>query len=165
MKHIVCLFCMLLPFFSQAQVLKLNKGDFEVAGSANIDGNTIGFEARFGAFVADYIQTGINAKWEDSNFGTRAALNLYLIRLFETRTYFLPYAGASLGFGSLDYDFGGSESGVEFQLITGVKYYIADNVTLNSELTFGISSGETFQGNNEMDDTEIALRVGIGYLW
>ncbi|MCC5850835.1 MAG: outer membrane beta-barrel protein [Verrucomicrobia bacterium] len=164
-KHILCLICILAPLFSHAQMLKLNKGDFEIAGSATVNSNTIGFETRFGAFVADYIQTGINAKWADTNFGTRAAFNLYMINLFETRTYFIPYAGASIGFGSLDYDFGGSESGVEFQLIGGVKYYFADNVSLNTELTIGISSGETFQGNNEMDDTEIALRVGLGFLW
>lgn len=162
-----CLFVLLslAPVFASAQVLKLNKGDFEVAGSGVINRSTVGFALRGGAFVVDYLQVGVFADWEDNNYTTRSALGVYFIHLFETRTYLLPYAGASLGFGSLDFDFGDSESGVELQFLAGLKYYIADNVSLNTELNVGVSSSDTFMGDRKAESTDIGIRIGISYLW
>lgn len=164
-RYLVLFLFSVLPVLAHSQVLKLNQGDFEVAGSAVIDRAEIGFNARVGTFIMDYIQVGGNVQWIDSNFATRTGLNLYGIRLYETGTYFLPYAGASLGFGSLDFDFGGSNNGLELHAIGGVKYYLADNVSLNTELSLGVSTDDTFLGDKKTESTEVALRVGISFFW
>lgn len=101
--------------FAHAQNLKLEKGDIEVAGSARWDRSTVGFDVRLGTFVDHYIQAGVYGDWMDNNYATRTGLGIYFIHLYETRTYFLPYLGASIGFGSLDFNFGDSNSGAELQ--------------------------------------------------
>ena len=164
-RSLLLMLVSVLPVLAHSQVVKLNEGDYEVSGSAILNRSEVGFNARIGTFVMDYIQVGVNAQWIDTNFATRTGLNIYGIRLFETGTYFLPYAGGSLGFGSLDFDFGSSGSGLELQAIGGVKYYLTDNVSLNTELTLGVSTDDTFLGDKETESTEIAIRVGISYLW
>ena len=155
-----------LPFLSlSAQQLHLNKGDFEVAGSAAFNSGELGGDLRFGAFVADYLQIGLEVEYRDTDLATRTGAGLYAIRLFETRTYLLPYAGAALGLGSLDVDGGDSESGAEFTLLTGLKYYLADNVSLNTELRFGAGTGDTYLSDDEKNSTDVSLRIGLSYLW
>lgn len=166
-KNPVLIAMSLLAFVgvAHAQNLKIEQGDFEVSGSARWDRSAVGFDVRLGTFVDHYIQAGVYGDWMDDNYATRTGLGVYLIHLFETRTYALPYAGASLGFGSLDFNFGDSESGVELQFLAGLKYFLADNVSLNTELNFGVSSGDTFMGDRKTESTDVGLRVGISFFW
>jgi opacity protein-like surface antigen len=143
----------------------LNKGDLEASGSAWFNQAELGFETRLGLFVQDYVQAGGTVEWVDSDFATRTRLGIYSYRIFETRGYWLPYVGAGLGYGSVDFDGGSSESGLELSLLSGIKYYIADNVCLNTEMVFGVSTADTYIGDNELDSTQIGLTVGLSYLW
>lgn len=164
MKKCLLLLC-LLPLAASAQNLKLNRGDFEASGSAWLDQAELGFSTRFGMFVHDYLQAGVDVTWADSDFATRTRLGIYSFRIVETRSYWLPYFGGGLGYGSVDIDGLDSESGVELTLFGGVKYYLADNVSLNSELAFGLSTGDTYISDDDLESTRIGLTVGISYLW
>jgi len=148
-----------------AQVLKLNRGDIELAGFGQFDAGNKTLELRLGTFAEDYRQIGTNIVYQDSNFAERISFSLYVLQLFETRTYFLPYVGAALGFGTLDISGGSDKSGAEFYLIGGLKYYMSDNVSLNSELHYGFGSSETFLGDRKLESSEISLRIGIGYIF
>lgn len=159
------LFLSMLVSTLSAQVLKLNRGDMEIAFHGQFDPGVTAINLRFGTFAADYLQIGTNVDYQDSNFAERMAFNLYVIRLLETRRYILPYVGASLGYGSLDITGGRSESGAELQVLTGIKYYLADNVSLNTELHFGASSGRTYLGDRKITSNEVGLRIGLAYLW
>jgi opacity protein-like surface antigen len=148
-----------------AQVLKLNRGDIEFAGYGQFDAGASALQFRLGAYTEDYLQVGTNIVYQDSNFAERMAFNLFVLGLFETRTYILPYVGAALGYGTLDITGGSDRSGAEFYLLSGLKYYLADNVTLNTELHYAFGSSKTFLGNRKLESSEVSLRVGIGYVW
>lgn len=167
MKRLCLLLLLLLPLSLPAQRLKLNKGDFEVSGSALFNSGELGGEIRFGAFPADYIQGGIELEYHETDLASRTGISFYGIYLFETRMYLIPYAGGKLGFGSLDVEVEGgeSDSGAELSLLVGLKYYFADNVSLNTELTFGVGTGDTFLSDDEVNSTDVGLRVGLAYTW
>jgi len=143
----------------------LNKGDMEVSGSAGFTDYEIATQARLGIFIQDYTQVGVKLDWSDTDFATRTRLAFFGYYLFETREYWLPYVGSSLGYANVDADVGGSESGMELTLFTGIKYYLADNVSLNTEVGFGFSSGDTYLTNDGSESSEISLRIGFSYIF
>ncbi len=148
-----------------AQQVMLNKGTFEVGGSAQLDSDVLAASARFGAFVKDYLQVGIKLDLADSARATRVGLSAYGIHLFETNTYVLPYVGGSLGFATLDSGVGSSETGAEIALLGGLKYYMADNASLNTELSIGFGSGDTFLDDRRGDSSKVLLTIGLGFHW
>jgi opacity protein-like surface antigen len=165
MKKLLLLCLLVLPVVLPAQNLKLNQGNGEATFSAKYDQAEMGLETRLGVFVQDYLQAGGYLAWADSDFATRTRFGIYSYRLLETRGYWLPYFGAGLGYGSVDLDRASSESGIELTLLTGIKYYLADNVALNTELAFGVSTGDTYISDDDLESTQIALTLGISYLW
>ncbi|MDA3873385.1 MAG: hypothetical protein PF795_05445 [Kiritimatiellae bacterium] len=148
-----------------AQQLKLNKGDFEVATSAMFNRAELSGNVRFGAFVMDYVQLGLDVGYQDTDFFSRSSLAAYVMALVETRTYFLPYYGGGLYYSSLDPNAGETFSGLDFRVFGGVKYYMADNVSLNTELTIGYSTDDTYIKDSETNSSDIGIQVGISYLW
>lgn len=158
----------LIPFLFctlQAQDLKLLKGDFEVEGRAAFDQRELAGEFRFGAFVRDYVQIGIDLTYSDTDRLNRFSLGTYFLWMFETNTYFLPYAGSGLSLSSLDVDGGVSDSGLDFFLFAGLKYYVADNVSLNTEVKVSYSTAETFFDDDEVTNSDYGLRIGLSYYW
>lgn len=155
----------LLPLAGMSQRLKLNKGDMEVTGSAGFTDAEFSTQARLGVFVQDLTSLGVMLDWSDNDFATRTRFSFYGYQMFETRDYWLPYVGAGIGYASIDADAGGSESGMELTLFSGIKYYLADNVSLNIEFAFGLSSGDTYLTDDGTESTEISLRIGLSYLF
>lgn len=150
---------------TQAQEIKVNKGDLDTTFSATVDRGELGGDLRFGAFVSDYLQLGLEGGIQDTDFITQYDMGLYLIRFFETRTYMLPYVGLGMGFASLEGSTGESESGAAFSLILGLRYYLTDNVALNTEFRSAWASGEAFIDGNSASDSSFGLGIGLSYLW
>ncbi|MEX2381107.1 MAG: hypothetical protein WD490_01890 [Opitutales bacterium] len=148
-----------------AQQLKIHKGDFEVATAAMFSRAELAGNFRFGAYVQDYIQLGLDVGYQETDFFSKSSIGAYLLALVETRTYFLPYYGGGLYYSSLDSPVGDSFSGVDLRLFGGIKYYVADNVSLNTELLIGYSTDDTYIKSSETTSSDISLRVGISYLW
>jgi opacity protein-like surface antigen len=155
----------LLPFTANAQFVMLNQGDLEASGSAGFNSTETTLQTRLGYFVYDYVQVGVQFSWADNDFATRTHFAVYSYQMFETDTYFLPYVGGGLGYGALDTDAGGSESGIELMFLAGVKYYISDNVSLNAEFAAAASSADTYLDDDGATSTEVGIRVGLSYLW
>jgi opacity protein-like surface antigen len=155
----------MLPLFASAQRLKIAQGDFEVAGSAVFDSSQIGAKMRFGTFAANYFQLGGEFEWLDTDYATRTGIGMYFIRLYETNAYLLPYFGVGLGLGTLEYDDSSDESGMELSFLLGLKYFLSDNVSLNTEFSFGMSSADTYMGSDEPDSTQASVRIGLSYFW
>lgn len=162
------LFLFISMFFAlslPAQQLKVYKGDFEIATAVMMSRAELAGQVRFGAFVMDYLQIGLELGYQDTDFFSQGSFGVYGLTLVETRTYLLPYYGGGLYFSTLDPPVGDSFSGLDFRIFGGVKYFISDNVSLNTEVTLGYSTDDTYIKSTETTSSDISLRVGISYLW
>jgi len=121
-RFLLPLLVVLLPLTGMSQNLMFNKGDMEITGSAGFTSEEISTQARLGVFIYDYTQVGVKLDWSDNNFATRTRVAFFGYYLFETREYWLPYVGSSLGYARVDADAGGSESGKEITTFAGIKY-------------------------------------------
>ncbi len=165
MRRLFFVLALALPLFASAQRLNVYKGDYEVAGSGSFDLAQLGMDLRFGAFIRNYLQIGGNVEWLDTDSLTRSYFGGYALHLYETRTYLLPYIGAGLGLGSLEADSGFSESGLELSFFFGMKYFLTDNVAVNTEVRLGLSSADTYLSDDRAESNDIAVRIGLSYLW
>lgn len=165
MKKLLLICALLFTFSLQAQDLKIHKGDFEISGSGDLNQAVMGAEVRFGSFIADYIQLGVDLTYVDTDLLTRFSLGAYSLYMFETQTYALPYAGAKISLSSLEPDGGENESGLDFALLFGLKYYVADNVSLNTEVHVGYSSADTYIDNDKASSSDYGLTIGMSYYW
>jgi opacity protein-like surface antigen len=148
-----------------SQQIRINKGDFDATGSAELSQAELGLDLRWGAFIADYRQLGIQVGYADTDLLTQMGLGAYYLQFFETNTYALPYVGGGLGFNSLSPDFGSDTSGLAVSLILGVRYYFSSSVALNTEFRVAWSSDDTFIDDTEATDSDFRLGVGLTYLW
>lgn len=165
MKRLIFFFTLFFFCTIHAQDLKLQKGDFEVAGSASLNQAQLDGNLRFGAFVMDYVQWGIDLGYQDNDLLNRFSLGTYVYWMYETQTYVLPYVGAGISLSSLDVDGGESDSGVDFSLFFGFKYYVAYNVSLNTEFKVAYGSASTFIDDNKSSSSDYGIRVGLSYYW
>jgi opacity protein-like surface antigen len=165
MKRIPILLLLLLSPLLDAQEIKAFKGDFETNVSALVNRGEIDLNLRLGAFTADFLQFGADVGYSDTNFLTQYELGVYGVRFIDTGTYTLPYVGLGLGYVSLEGDADEGNAGISTSLILGIRYYIADNVALNTEFRSAWASDKAFVDNDQAVDTQFSLGVGISYLW
>ncbi|WFB36004.1 hypothetical protein P3T73_17770 [Kiritimatiellota bacterium B12222] len=165
MKRLLFLLAFIFTCSLSAQDLNIFKGNFEVTGQGYLNQGSFGGDVRFGSFIADYVQIGVDLSYEDNDVFNRFSLGAYVNRLFETNTYLIPYVGVGLAMGSLDPEFVEGNSGVDIALFMGVKYFISENVSLNTELDFAYSTSETFVKDGEATDSDYGLTIGLSYYW
>ena len=155
---------------SHAQKLPVTKGSFETAIAGHVDpdgpaGTEVALDLRFGAFVKNYNQLGIDFGWERYGDISRGGLGVFGHHLFETKTYLLPYVGFEVGYGSAEPKNGSKDSGFELGLASGLKYFLSDHVSLNTELSASVSSGDTFLGEDGTENADVKLTFGLSFLW
>lgn len=165
MKKYFLILAFLFGISAYSQEIKVYQGDFEVSGSAEYTQSQLGGHFRLGTYVSDYLQVGVEAGILDSDPLSRFALGAYVQYLFETQTYLLPYLGSGLGLSSLDVDGGDSESGIDFKLFTGMKYFLPENLSLNFELYMAFGSADTYIDKDKASDSDYGLTVGLSYCW
>ena len=160
----LCLFCSTAAF---AQQIKLNQGDQDITFSAAFNSGELGADLRWGRFFQDYFQYGVEIGYADDDFVSQTGIGLYLLRYFETNTYTIPYLGVGLGYGALSSDANDEVdfSGGAFALIFGIRYYIADNVAINTELRGAAGTDDIFIDGSEGADSDFSLNIGFTYLW
>lgn len=165
MKHVILLFSLVFITSVQAQNLKIFQGDYEINGSAQLSQAALGGEFSLGTFIQDYLQVGGDAAFFDSDFYTRYSIGAYVSLLFDTGTYWLPYVGSGLKLAALEPVFLEKETGIELEIFGGVKYFLADNVSLNTEIRLGVSSADTYLENDEYANTDYRVNIGLSYYW
>jgi hypothetical protein len=165
MKRFIILLSLVFITQIQAQELKILQGNNEFSGSAAVNQGAFGGELKMGTFLLDHLLLGGKADYYDSDYYVRYSAGVYMNYLFETGSYWIPYVGAGLDLGALEPVFLEKETGVEFELYFGLKYFLAPNVSLNTELKLGYSSANTYLESNEYTDTEYHLGVGLSYYW
>jgi opacity protein-like surface antigen len=134
-------------------------------------GDTIFLQAGYGIFVRD----GLAARGtlshtvledvagEDSDYRT-SEVGLAGEYHFELGGKLVPYLGLGLGwrrsqFADLD------ESALVYGPRMGLKYFVADNVALDLEITYKFGSADVFINDFKAEDTDLSSAVGFRVLF
>ena len=80
------------------------------------------------------------------------------------RGSFIPYLGAGLGwrsthFGEIE------EAALVYGPLVGLKYFLADNVALDLEVTYKLGSADVFINDFVAEDTDLSSAIGLRVLF
>lgn len=160
-----------IPVFAGPNI-KVAKGDFDLTLAGSFDANTpsgsdLRIDTQVGAYIKNYWQLGPRLDFTINDDYNRMGLSVFSYYLFETRTHVLPFVGGGLGYGSLDPKSNGSkETGVEMSFYTGLKWFLAHNISLNAEFRATVSSGDTFvEDNGKGTNSDLGLLFGLSFMW
>lgn len=167
MKRVLIAMCLMMAAVPglHAQHLPIYAGNSEVSGLGAFNQGRAEISFRYGHYFADTVQLGFYAEFEDSSFYTRTALGALFIKSFDTPTYLIPYLGAGLGYGNLDRSGADAESGVELAVMLGLRYFLSNNVSINTEFHVGVGSSDSLLEDGDPESMSTGIRIGLAYAW
>lgn len=155
---------------------RLERGTRELAVHVSLDfegavGDTLAADAGFGWFVRDGLELrGIvsyavleDVAARDSDYRTQevgAVVEYHVGRQHRA----VPYLGVELGWRSTQFD-DVQKSGLVYGPKAGLKYFLADNVALDFEITYRLASADLFVNDFVVEDSDLATAIGLRVLF
>jgi len=129
-------------------------------------------EALFGYFLNRHLEVGglvnysrqIDGDVINYDIGAFAEYHIFGVRwvgFAET----VPYFGASLGLGFLDYEDGEDQSALTFIPRVGVKWFFRDYVAIDTNLFLALASDDIYVNDGSADSYDIGMRFGLRVLF
>jgi outer membrane protein W len=172
---VAVLLCAFVASDATAQPM-LQKGVRELSIHVSPDfegaiGDMLDARAGFGLFVRDGLSARATLAYavledvagEDSDY-RMSQLTLAAEYHLRREARLVPYLGFGVGwrsshFGKLE------ESALVYGPRAGVKYFLADNVALDSEITYELSPAEVFINDFVAEDTDVSSLIGLRVLF
>lgn len=134
-------------------------------------GDMLLMQAGYGLFLREGLEARLTLGYavledvagEDSDYRT-SELALVGEYHFDRGRDLVPYAGFGAGFRKTEFA-ELEESGAVFGPRGGLKYFLADNVVLDFEVTYKIGTADVFINDFEPDDTDISSTIGLRVLF
>lgn len=154
----------------------IRKGNHELSLHISPDfegavGDMIDARAGFGLFLRDGLAARATLAYavledvagEDNDYRTQE-LGLVGEYHFRRDARLVPYLGAGLGwrkslFGKFE------ESALVYGPRAGIKYFLADNVALDFEITYKMAPADVFINDFEPEDTDLSSGIGLRVLF
>ena len=140
-----------------------------VSGMVDFDGTfgtEIDLSLKGGYFWIDYLEFGGEIGIVDND-----AVKAWNAGVFSEYSFMLewpgiPYIGAALSFGAAEVEaIKQDETAAIGSFNTGIKYFVTDNVALDTDLVFSIASAEVFPEKDRAEDTDMRWRIGLRFFW
>ena len=86
---------------------------------------------------------------------------------YKSKSPYIPYVGVDIGYGQLNHDGPRSDTDTGFVRFSfGLKYFIEDNAAITTSIKASWSFDDLYlKGNNEVDDKDWGLGIGLRYYY
>ena len=143
-----------------------------VAGGVDFDtafGTEIDLTLKGGYFWIDYLAFGGLIGVFDNDAVKAWELGAFAEYNFVLEAPVIPYIGAALSYGTTEVEIANQakmdESAAIGSFNVGIKYFITDDVALDTDFVFRIASSEVFPEDDKISDTDIQWRIGLRFFW
>ena len=166
MKKLLTLF-MVMAFAATSFGAMLGQGTQELFLGGSLDSETpVGTDwfvtVGYGYYIMDYVEVGGIVSVSDNDVNTTYDLAVFGEYVFETETQWIPYAGASFGWGGTDPEVGEKSDAGVLTPYAGVKYYIAENVAPFVQFQYQLATDDLYPNDEgELKSTNYGFTLGI----
>lgn len=135
-------------------------GELEFASAA---GTEVSLDGSYGYFLADGFQVGGLLGFSDNDLLTTWVLGGQAEYNIDTQSKFVPFVGVRGGWIYLDPDQGSSDDGYLLGASAGMKYFFVPNIAISLSYLFEWSSEDVFLDDNEAEDTNHSIQLGMRF--
>ncbi|NCC52708.1 MAG: hypothetical protein EOM20_16020 [Spartobacteria bacterium] len=147
------------------QMLTMGTQEARIDGMIDFEsawGTDIGLSIGYGYFVADNLEFGGGLLLENNDEVTAWGIEGFGEYNFDLGIEFVPFAGATIAWGTYDFDKGDNNSAFILGAVGGGKYFIVDNVAVVAQLSLEWASEKIFTKKDyKYTDTNAAIEFGI----
>jgi len=135
--------------------------DFESAAGTAID-----IDVGYGYFFIDNLEGLVNIVFYDDDDFTAYGAGIAGEYNFDFGTELVPYLGAGMGYRKSDPKYLNSEDAFVMGMSGGVKYFLAENVALDTSLDFEYATAKIYpKKNQKFTDTDLTVNVGLRFFF
>ncbi len=169
------LFAQLCAAVAAAQP-RLERGSQELSIHVSPDfegavGDMIDVDAGYAYFVRDRLSLGATLLYEgledvageDSDYRS-SEIGLFAEYHFGGESRFVPYLGLGAGWRRTDFALL-DESALVYGARAGLKLFVADNVSLDFQLTYKLGGADVFINDFVAEDTDLSSGIGLRVLF
>ena len=168
-KLIIILALVALAGTCHAGALDMDSQELGVKGLVDFDtlyGTYVDLEVKYGYFWIDDLEFGGVVGFSDDNQLTMWKLGGFAEYNFRIESPVIPYLGAALSFSDSEVTIGANKEGtgaVVGDFGVGVKYFLVENVALDTDFVFSIASDDIFPEKDKITDTDLKWRLGLRF--
>lgn len=135
--------------------------DFDTANGTLVD-----LEVKYGYFWIDDLEFGALAGFRDDNMYQEWKIGGFSEFNFRLESPVVPYIGAALTFVDSEVTIGAEKLGTsavagDFSL--GLKYFLVENVAIDTDFVMSIASDDVYPEKEAMSDTDMRWRIGLRF--
>jgi len=138
--------------------------DFDTAFGTEVD-----LALKGGYFWIDYLEFGGLIGISDNDVVSAYELGAFAEYNFVLEAPVIPYIGVALSYGSTEMQLKNTPkkdaSAAIGSFNIGIKYFITEDVALDSDIIFRIASSEVFPEDNTSSDIDVQWRIGLRFFW
>jgi len=132
---------------------------YESSGST---GGGIDLETGFGYFIQDFIQAGFTVLYSDTELSDAFGGRIFGEHNYDTFTNWIPFAGGSLGYLTLDPGFLQEDnSGIEFRIYVGAKIFLTEYLAVTGTLGAAAATDDVYLDNVTADSSKFDAKIGV----
>jgi hypothetical protein len=168
-KLIIILALATLAGTSYAGALDLGSQELGVSGLLDfdtLDGTYVDVQVKYGYFWIDDLEFGGVISFRDDNRLQEWKLGGFAEYNFRIDSPVTPYIGAALTYGDSDITIGAIKEGtgaIVGDFNAGIKYFLVENVALDTDFVFSIASDDIFPEKDKVSDTDWKWRLGLRF--
>lgn len=126
-------------------------------------GTWLDLQGKAGYFIMDGVQVGMLAGIENNDAWTQWEVGAFTEYNHDLGMELVPFVGVSVSYAYLDPDAGSSEDSIVLGGYAGGKYFIAENIAISLDYLFQLSDEDLWMDDNEPEDTNHSLRLGMRF--
>ena len=139
--------------------------DFDTAFGTEVD-----LTLKGGYFWIDYLEFGGLIGIYNNDAVSAYELGAFAEYNFVLDAPVIPYIGVALSYGSTELQLINTapkkdETAAIGSFNFGIKYFITEDVALDSDIIFRIASSEVFPEDNKISDIDVQWRIGLRFFW
>lgn len=134
---------------------------FGINGSFDDDGDDFGatIGLSLGKFIMDYTELGVRSHFSFRGSDTLTiGLSVYGEQYFDIGSLFVPFVGASLGFGYWDHS-NDDTTFAELQAYGGTRYFFVDHAAVGVDLVLKAATEDLYNKGQDSFDWQLRLHT------
>lgn len=128
-------------------------------------------DGSYGYFFRDGWEVGARIGASDFGGTDRVDVGIFTEYNFNRDSQWVPYVGAAIGIGAVDFDDGDFDASTElnddegaiFDIAMGVKWFVRPHMAISTAINFQFATEDVYATDDSLEDNITTLQIGMRF--